>query len=177
MLWDKIKKAINSTIGTPNFKPLNEIVENAFSTVTEKHNETLENLSALQDQLISGENDFTVKYANTYKNMVLGSYVGDGKYFGQPYSTYKNTLTFPFVPKLVVVQGAGGLATELFMVNGTGSVEIPVLRENNKGGVHIYTTVKVSWSGNTVTWHTVDSEDAGEQFNKKDSTYRYIAFG
>lgn len=109
--------------------------------------------------------------------IATGSYEGTGEYFGQPYSAYKNTLTFPFVPKLVVVQGAGGLATELFMVNGTGSVEIPVLREGDMGWFNTYTDVTVSWSGNTVTWHTVASKSAGEQFNAKDSTYRYVAFG
>lgn len=173
MLWDKIKKAINSTIGTPNFKPLNEIVEDSFSTVTEKQNETRGNLLALQDQLISGENDFTVQYANTYKNMVLGSYVGTGK----KGASNPNSLTFGFVPKLVVVQGDGGLASELFMVNGAGFARIPVGREGNMGAFVSFAFVATAWDGTTVSWYTLNADGAEEQFNAEDSTYRYIAFG
>lgn len=53
MIWSKIKKAINSTLGTSGFKPLDKIITDSFSEVVSKQNE-------LKDDLTSGENEYIV---------------------------------------------------------------------------------------------------------------------
>lgn len=54
MSWSKIKKAINSTLGTSDFKPLDKIISEAFEFIKTK-------LSKLTNSLTSGENEFKVK--------------------------------------------------------------------------------------------------------------------
>ena len=78
MSWDKIKKAINSTVGTDAFKPLNEIVEDSFLKIVEKQNSTQKSLKETQDSLTSGENEFIVAYAKSSCNVYYGSYIGNG---------------------------------------------------------------------------------------------------
>lgn len=58
MSWSKIKKAINSSLGTSNFKPLDKIIIEAFNYIKNK-------LSNLTSSLLSGENEFIVKRAKT----------------------------------------------------------------------------------------------------------------
>lgn len=53
MIWGKIKKAINSTLGTSGFKPLDKIITDSFSEVVGKQNE-------LKGDLTSGENEYIV---------------------------------------------------------------------------------------------------------------------
>lgn len=54
MIWSKIKKAINSTLGTSGFKPLDKIITDSFSEVVRKQNQIKNNLE-------SGKNDYEVK--------------------------------------------------------------------------------------------------------------------
>jgi hypothetical protein len=54
MSWSKIKKSINSTLGTSDFKPLDKIILEAFEFIKTK-------LSKLTNSLTSGENEFKVK--------------------------------------------------------------------------------------------------------------------
>lgn len=54
MFWSKIKKAINSTLGTSGFKPLDKIITDSFSEVVEKQNQIKNNLE-------NGENAYEVK--------------------------------------------------------------------------------------------------------------------
>lgn len=54
MSWSKIKKSINSTLGTSDFKPLDKIISEAFEFIKTK-------LSKLTNSLTSGENEFKVK--------------------------------------------------------------------------------------------------------------------
>lgn len=56
MIWSKIKKAINSTIGTSGFKPLDKIITDSFSEVVRKQNQIKNNLE-------NGENDYEVERA------------------------------------------------------------------------------------------------------------------
>lgn len=56
MIWSKIKKAINSTLGTSGFKPLDKIITDSFSEVVEKQNQIKNNLE-------NGENDYEVERA------------------------------------------------------------------------------------------------------------------
>lgn len=64
MIWAKIKKAINSTLGTKNFKPLDKIIEDGFVEVKEKQNAIGETADSTLDALENGENEFSVKFAN-----------------------------------------------------------------------------------------------------------------
>lgn len=53
MIWSKIKKAINSTIGTSEFKPLDKIVIDSFSKV-------IQSLNEIKNKLTSGKNEYIV---------------------------------------------------------------------------------------------------------------------
>lgn len=53
MIWSKIKRAINSTIGTSEFKPLDKIVIDSFSKV-------IQSLNEIKNKLTSGKNEYIV---------------------------------------------------------------------------------------------------------------------
>lgn len=100
--------------------------------------------------------------------IVTGSYTGTGTYG----SDNKNSLTFEFVPKLVVILPEGTYSPNvLLLVNGL--TRTGILEKSSS-----YWALTVSWSDNTVSWYAPNGTDGGEeQMNKSGITYRYCAIG
>jgi len=98
--------------------------------------------------------------------IATGSYVGNGKYYpiGTAETGYKNTLTFPFVPKLVTITGPEYSYGGFVWVNGASS-----------GHTHGTKGVMLEWSGNTLSWYSFES--ASEQLNAEGQTYCYTIIG
>ena len=69
MIWAKIKKAINSTLGTKNFKPLDKIIEDGFVEVKEKQNAIGETANSTLEALTTGVNNYSVKFADSVKKL------------------------------------------------------------------------------------------------------------
>lgn len=63
MSWARIKAALNSTLGTANFKPLNKIIEDGFQKVSEIQANIKEIAITTLEKLESGENEYSVKNA------------------------------------------------------------------------------------------------------------------
>lgn len=101
--------------------------------------------------------------------IATGSYVGTGAYG----SGNKNSLTFSFQPKLVVIGRANAMsaADTMIMVRGQGQVSNC---GSNGGGNYCFAT----WSGNSVSWYATDSNNGSSyQMNISGFTYYYIAIG
>ena len=163
MIWSKIKKAINSTLGTSGFKPLDKIITDSFGEVVGKQNE-------LKGALESGDNNFIVEFAKSSANIEVGSYVGTGTYG----SRNPNTLSFAFAPKVVFISRSGGTnyAEQAVLVFGSGSAYVTIGTNN--------IVLVLNWSENVVNWYGTplpqDLEAAG-QLNANNATYRYVAIG
>lgn len=96
----------------------------------------------------------------------FGSYVGTGTYgYDNP-----NTLTFDFVPKLVIISGytSNGYTTVTF-VRGASSAGYPA------NGT-IYFSMQLSWNDKKVSWYN-NAYDADQQANKSGYRYNYVAIG
>lgn len=97
-----------------------------------------------------------------------GSYKGTGTYG----SSNKNSLTFDFAPKFLVVAkngnqtGSASGGSFYWVYPSTGSVNITKANEGY--------TPSVSVSGNTVSWY---SDAAATQLNTSGTTYHYFAIG
>lgn len=148
MAWSKIKKAINSTLGTSGFKPLDKIITDSFGEVVEKQNK-------LKGSLESGDNDFIVKFAKSSANIEVGSYVGTGTYG----KDCPNSLTFPFVPQLVIIMAEHG-GHQMVFVNG-----VQFCADHSAiSSVRAYENA-VDWDGNTVSWYYIASYEEDEEGN------------
>lgn len=97
--------------------------------------------------------------------IATGGYTGNGKYG----ASNPNTLTFPFVPKFVILYPtqAGSHAYWHILIPGT------------KYGLGVFWNnstqfMQTTWSGATVTYH---ADTAEYQNNMKDYPYKYIAIG
>jgi hypothetical protein len=116
-----------------------------------------------------------VNYGNT--RIFYGSYVGTGTYG----SDNKNSLTFGFVPKLLIIDdgdrcytengSAYALARQLLLVNGITSMNVGKFYD---GGVWQIVNMNITW-GATVSWYT--SYTARFQNNQSGKTYKYVAIG
>lgn len=100
--------------------------------------------------------------------IATGSYTGTGTYG----SGNKNSLTFAFAPKFLVVAKDGRLTAyekgSFYWISpSTGSVGITTSNADY--------TPYVSVSGNTVSWY--DATSSYDQFNESGKTYYYVAFG
>lgn len=101
---------------------------------------------------------------------VSGSYVGSGGVGPDAPST----LSFPFVPKVVVI----AVDSYYAMVQGT----VLVAGQTESSGIGAVNTsaaileLKISWSGNAVSWYTESGKEE-KQLNSGGSTYRYWAAG
>lgn len=106
-----------------------------------------------------------------------GSYTGTGTYG----SSNPNSLTFGFVPKLVIVypqslNGADKISTQSFWVIFT---QFTILRStSNSNMIGASCDAPLSW-GNTLTWWTRSSgsDAANNQGNMLNQVYQYIAIG
>ena len=116
----------------------------------------------------------TIEYMGQLGNKArieTGSYVGTGTY-GQ---SNPNSLTFGFVPKLWGILGDytnnSFSVTPFLAPYGITSVYGAYL-----AGGTTSTTIKVSYSGNTISWYT-EVFSGAEQFNRLNSVYYYVALG
>lgn len=101
--------------------------------------------------------------AVTAPKVVFGSYVGTGKYgYNNP-----NSLTFPFVPKILVVSPIDGNRTPYIFLEGCTNVYA-----NHSGGGSMYAVVTY---GQTIKWY--NPENANYQFNGQNEKFLYIAIG
>ena len=98
-----------------------------------------------------------------------GSYVGTGTYG----SDNPNTLTFDFVPKLVIVKLKG-----LMSVYGSGNSFFYVAGDMGAFALNELSSdygINISLVGNTLTWFS--TKDANYQANYSGYTYMYVAIG
>lgn len=102
--------------------------------------------------------------AVTAPAIATGSYTGTNKYG----SGNKNTLTFPFEPKLVIVGCLKNEGTLLVLFNGETETTC------KPGDSNSSYRINVEWSGNTIKWY---GGDAVYQMNNNGTTYAYIAIG
>lgn len=131
------------------------------------------NRNAYPDSGISGGYEYEylgIPFDNsvTAPKIETGSYVGTGTY-GQ---ANPNTLTFDFVPALVVIVevSVSSLYPGIVFVNG--QTECSGIGSNSNY-VDSY-GITISWTGKTVSWYA--SKD-GTQLNKSGTLYRYFAIG
>lgn len=102
----------------------------------------------------------------------VGTYTGTGTYG----TSNKNSLTFGFVPKLVIINhgnpssyaGYGGKPWI------TGQTQV-VTYTGVSGGSVSSATANCAWSDNTVEWY--DNTSADRQLNRNGITYYYVAIG
>ena len=101
--------------------------------------------------------------------IAYGSYSGTGSYG----SGNKNSLSFSFQPKLVVISSglaSSGADTLLMLYGQTRAASCG----SNGGGNYCST----SWSGNRVSWYATDSNNgAYYQMNVSGFQYYYVAIG
>jgi hypothetical protein len=113
--------------------------------------------------LISAADSSVEASANAKAKIAIGSYAGTEKCG----TSNKNSLTFDFTPKvvLIVCDSTSYIVPDVVYVWGS-SVFTYVSMESK------HSTVSVS--GNTMTWY---SSSANLQMNKSGATYRYVAIG
>ena len=103
--------------------------------------------------------------------IATGTYTGNG-FYGKDHLT---SLTFPFEPKLVIIQNK---QRSMANIGATGLdpygllIALNPLKQfdTNNGYYHVY----LSWKGNTVSWY---GESADLQFNSIGHTFSYLALG
>ena len=101
-----------------------------------------------------------------------GTYTGSGTYgTGHP-----TKLTFPFEPKLVIIQNMAAAATDTSGSSQYGRYIMFLIRPLtsyyfNSGSF----SAKITWSGKTVSWTSTDG--AAYQLNVSGNTYLYVALG
>lgn len=104
--------------------------------------------------------------------IAAGSYTGSGAYgAGSP-----NSLSFPFVPLLVVIQSSTGPHAVIAANNPVAYAHFG----------NYFTHWRVTWSGGWMFWYLYQSNsingsssimNADGQFNNSGTVYRYIALG
>lgn len=121
--------------------------------------------------------DDVLAYLGKYApKIATGSYVGTGT----AGSSNPNSLTFDFIPKVLIVQaydwssfnaGSDDFLNFAIMVNGI-SLYMGVQSDSNVSSK----SVSVTWSGNTVSWYSTTS-NAMSQLNGGSEKYFYVAIG
>lgn len=111
-----------------------------------------------------------------------GSYVGTGTYG----SSAPCSLTFDFVPKLVIIQGTGTASSisndyKIVALNGINTAS-SLFFENLNTNVGWFLMVAITWNGNTMQWYALDGyhdakASSSSQLNSNNNTYYYIALG
>lgn len=179
MIWAKIKAALNSTLGTKDFKPLDKIIEDGFQEVSEIQNSIREAADTTLQNLKSGENDYIVKMSKMGATIVTGSYVGTGKYgSGNPC-----TLSFDSpIAMLIILPEVTRYAPAETLGDGEftsyhksplsifGTTHDPIVYRSTNNDAEVATIVKFD---HTVEWY---SSSEKYQRNIAGTTYRYIAF-
>lgn len=102
----------------------------------------------------------------------IGSYTGSGTY-GADHPT---TLTFPFAPKVVILESYGRNYAPAFLWPGADQVTVCLhIADDSNFIVNRSNTVRWSEDGKTVSFYNFDGADW--QLNSNRSTYGYIAIG
>lgn len=100
-----------------------------------------------------------------------GTYTGTGV-AGNEISK-ATVITFPFVPKLVVVAKKDAGVEFMLLINGCTEAAYPKYSINTSGNL-IHNIASVSWSDNSVY---LLGGKAQYQMNEEDKTYNWVAFG
>ena len=95
---------------------------------------------------------------------VTGSYVGTGSYG----ANNRNTLTFDFIPKFLLVRPVEGEIDLILVING---MEMTYSAGGNNA---LNQKTYITWDGNTVKWY---SSNADYQLNYSGTKYLYFAIG
>ena len=135
---------------------------------------TTQNLSLPQweenDRIHHDDFNEAFQTLDTMPRIATGSYVGTGEY-GED---HPNTLTFDFVPKLVIVSECSNYKYRMIAHRG-------VTRHCNHLGNNInYGMVKLTWGGDSLTWYCTSGSSNSPtegQMNKSGTTYYYLAIG
>ena len=124
--------------------------------------ENADNIAALETA-VAGKGNCQFSY---------GTYTGSGTYgTGHP-----TKLTFPFEPKLVIIQNMAAAATDTSGSSQYGRYIMFLVRPLtsyyfNSGSF----SASITWSGKTVSWASTDG--AAYQLNVSGNTYLYVALG
>lgn len=104
--------------------------------------------------------------------IAYGTYTGNGNYG----SDHPNCLTFPFEPKLVIVQNKSVASAQISGSNSMSWSMMTAIRPLNGFILDgVSWTLRLTWSGNSLSWYnTINAE---LQMNKSDNTYLYLALG
>ena len=104
--------------------------------------------------------------------IAYGTYTGNGNYG----SDHPNCLTFPFDPKLVIVQNKSVASAQISGSNSMSWGMMTAIRPLNGFILDgVSWTLRLTWSGNSLSWYnTINAE---LQMNKSDNTYLYLALG
>ena len=104
--------------------------------------------------------------------IAYGTYTGNGNYG----SDHPNCLTFPFEPKLVIVQNKSVASAQISGSNSMSWGMMTAIRPLNGFILDgVSWTLRLTWSGNSLSWYnTINAE---LQMNKSDNTYLYLALG
>ena len=108
--------------------------------------------------------EFLALLGNT--TIVTGSYVGTGTYG----ASNQNSLTFDFVPKLVLIMGVSSNGYVGRWVYGSSGMFIDWTMGEISGTVNM-----VTLSNKTLTWYNTSYAD--RQMNSSDTEYCYVAIG
>lgn len=122
---------------------------------------------------------YSTKNLTGVPKIATGSYTGAGTYG----SSNKNSLTFDFVPKLVIVRptitvGSSMKPTAVIWVEGALGTSHAMNGDLSSYGTN--TQLVFSLSGNTLSWYTNNTQASAApetQLNKSTMTYYYIAIG
>jgi len=93
--------------------------------------------------------------------IITGQYTGSGTYGAEG----KNSLTFPFVPKLVIIQGGDAYTRGILIYPSTHACTYSYGTES---------TVAWNDASKTVSWYSTSSKN---QLNTNGSLYHYVAIG
>lgn len=156
---DEALAALNKRIDTA-VADADQKVQTALAAATQKINTATQTLNASIAAVTA-----TVPHVQT------GTYVGTGTY-GE---ANPNTLTFDFIPKLVIVNNVIFLDA---VMNEHDGYEMVAIQGARRCWCDYRSTssakITLQWSGNSFSWY---GNTSSEQGNIADATYHYIAIG
>ena len=103
--------------------------------------------------------------------IAYGTYTGDG----MSGSSYPNTITVDFQPKLLIVQQASGAAMEPYAVYSDRQTVVAIRGLEKFQFVEMRYEITLIWEDNAVKWYNAGSPN--EQFNVRGTTYAYLVAG
>lgn len=109
--------------------------------------------------------------------IATGQYAGAGT-FGE---NNKNSLTFPFIPKIVYISAAENVNAAFHsvmpIIQGCATARIQ-FRVDESSDRCYSDCIYLSWNDNTLSWHSTNSTyKAAMQLNENGVTYKWVAIG